>query len=456
MTTSPTQTTPPKPNVSKTGVRSARVMSSRGTAAVVAASLGAGLIVAAVLCLVVFPGAVEAVITGSALIGFGAGWALIAGFAGRTGQSQKWAWLPAVLMVTTGVLLVAEAPGPRTLSTLGSVWPPVLAATAVYCMKRMRRDLQGSGRWLLYPVITSMLLASAGGLYLQVSQLGDNFPVPGKLYTVEGHQMHLDCRGAGSPTVVIQPGLGEMSASFARITPVVAGTTRVCAFDRAGQGWSAESQQPKDGLQAAKDLHSVLAAAGEEGPYVMVGHSTGGTYAMVYASQFPEDVAGMVLLDSASPEQFTLIPSLAGEFRIARRVVALLPSLSRLGLGRLVPASAISNLSQPAADQVRTIYLSPQGLRNQRDEQAAIPDLFRQAQALTGLGDKPLEVLTATVAASDGWDAAQDRLAALSTNSSHRLADVDHSGILDDPEGSAMSVQAITDVVTAVRGRSAR
>jgi pimeloyl-ACP methyl ester carboxylesterase len=113
---------------------------------------------------------------------------------------------------------------------------------------------------------------------------------------------------------------------------------------------------------------------------------------MVYAAQFPDDVAGMVLLDSSSPEQFTLIPSFPGQFTVTRRVVALLPSLSRLGLGRLVPASAISNLPQPAAEQVRTIYLSPQGLRNQRDEQAAIPDLFRQAQALTSLGGKPLEV----------------------------------------------------------------
>jgi hypothetical protein len=81
-------------------------------------------------------------------------------------------------MVTTGVFLVVETPG-QTLSTLGWVWPPVMAATAVYCMRRMRRDLQGSGRWLLYSVITSMLVASVGGLYLQVSRLGDNLPVPG-------------------------------------------------------------------------------------------------------------------------------------------------------------------------------------------------------------------------------------------------------------------------------------
>jgi len=432
-------------------VASAAGSVSRRTALVVAASLGAGLILAATLCVLVFPGAVEAVITGAALIGFGAGWALLAVLAGRTGQPQTWAWVPAVLMVMTGVLLVITAPGRATLSTLGWVWPLVMAATAVYCVTRMRRNLRRAGRWLLYPVLMSMLVASAGGLYVQVSEAGDGLPAPGKLYTVDGHKMHLDCRGAGRPTVVIQAGLGGMSASFARVAPAVAETTRICAFDRAGQGWSEESSQPKDGRQAAQDLHAVLAAAGEEGPYVMAGHSTGGTYAMVYAATYPEDVAGMVLLDSSSPEQFTLIPSFAGEFRISRRVVALLPSLSRLGVGRLVATSTISGLPKPAAEQVRAIYLSPQGLRNQRDEQAAIPDLFRQAQALTSLGDEPLAVLTATVDASDGWEAAQERLASLSTTSDHLHAAVDHGGILDDPDGAAMSVRAISDVVTAVR-----
>lgn len=427
--------------------------SSRRSTLVVATSVGTGLISAAALCLLVFPGAVEAVITGSTLIGFGAGWALLASGA-RTGQPQAWARIPAVLMTTTGVLLVVIGPGPEAMTTLGWVWPPVMAATAVYCVRRMRRDLHGVGRRLLYPVFTIMVLASAGGAYFQVSQVGDDVPAPGNLYTIDGHQLHLDCHGAGEPTVVMEAGLGEMSASFARIAPAVAESTRTCTFDRAGQGWSEESSQPKDGLQAAKDLHATLAAAGEEGPFVLVGHSTGGTYAMVYAAQYPDDVAGMVLLDSSSPKQLTAIPGFAGEYRIARRAVALLPSLSRLGLGRLVPASLISDLPEPAAEQVRTLYVSPQGLRNQRDEQAVLPELFRQAQALTTLDDKPLEVVTATVDAMAGWGAAQDQLASLSTNNRHLLADVDHGGILYDANGSALSVQAITEAVNAVRSRS--
>ena len=115
------------------------------------------------------------------------------------------------------------------------------------------------------------------------------------------HDLHLDCRGQGQPTVVLVSGLGEFSASWARIVDGVAPTTRVCAYDRAGQGWSDDVDHPQDGMAAAEDLHALLAAAGETGPFVLVGHSIGGPYAMTYADQYADEVAGMVLLDSTSP-----------------------------------------------------------------------------------------------------------------------------------------------------------
>ncbi len=430
--------------------------STRSTTLVVAGSLVGGLVLAALLCLVVFPGATEAVITGSALLGFGTGWALLAAISARTPRPQRWAWAPAVLMTTTGALLLTMVPGPDTMSALGWVWPPVMAATAVYCLRGMRRDLTGRARLMLYPMLAGLVLASAGGLYLQVATPTDRgFPdMPGHAYEIDGRRLHLDCHGSGSPTVVVESGLAGTSASWARVVPEVAKTSRVCAYDRAGQGWSEEGSQPHDGLQAAHDLNALLHAAGEVGPLVLVGHSTGGTYVMTYAAQYPGDVAGMVLLDSSSPDQFELIATMRTEFALTRRAVALLPTLSRLGLGQLVPASFVSRLPQPAADQVRAFATSPHGLRNQRDEQAAIPALFHQAQALTSLDDRPLVVVTATEHDEDRWTDAQDRLVELSTNSSHRFAPVDHPGILDDDAGATVSIQAIEDVVSAVRNSS--
>jgi pimeloyl-ACP methyl ester carboxylesterase len=96
-----------------------------------------------------------------------------------------------------------------------------------------------------------------------------------------------------------------MSPSWSRIAPAASRTTRVCAYDRAGQGWSDDPPHPQDGLQAATDLHTLLDRAGEDVPYVLVGHSTGGTYAMTCAARYPEQVAGMVLLDSSNPYEST-------------------------------------------------------------------------------------------------------------------------------------------------------
>lgn len=95
-----------------------------------------------------------------------------------------------------------------------------------------------------------------------------------------------------------ESGLGGMSASWARIVGDVSPTTRVCAYYWAGQGWSDDVEEPHDAVTIASDLHAVLLQrAGEAGPYVLVGHSAGGPYVMTYAARYPDEVAGMVLLD---------------------------------------------------------------------------------------------------------------------------------------------------------------
>ena len=268
-----------------------------------------------------------------------------------------------------------------------------------------------------------------------------------------GHRLHLNCTGTGSPTVVLENGLSETSPLWSAITAQVARTTRVCAYDRAGQGWSGDAAGPQDGLAVAADLHTLLARAGEPGPYVLAGHSTGGTLAMTYAARYPAQVAGLVLLDSSSPHQFTDQPDFPGTYAMMRRLLPVLPTLARLGAPQLTPPSASTALSPSAAAQVQSFATSPRGFRNMRDEQSQLRDVFAQAQALTTFDPKPLAVVTARENAdgTTGWAAAQDRMAALSTNSSHWVADTTHVGLLDDTAGSSDSVRAITAVVTAVR-----
>ena len=118
---------------------------------------------------------------------------------------------------------------------------------------------------------------------------------------VGGHRLHLSCTGSGTPTVVLEPGGGDMSSNLGRIAPAVARDTRVCVYDRAGRGWSEPADASQDGLQIAADLHTLLQRGQVPGPYVLAGHSFGGLYVLTFAARYPDEVAGMVLIDSTAP-----------------------------------------------------------------------------------------------------------------------------------------------------------
>ena len=281
-----------------------------------------------------------------------------------------------------------------------------------------------------------MAVTAIGGTVESVALTRDHgrYPMTGALYDVGGHRLHLNCTGTGSPTVVLENGLNEISPLWSAVTAQVASTTRVCAYDRAGQGWSDDADGPQDGREVAADLHTLLARAGEHGPYVLAGHSSGGTLAMTYAARYPAQVAGMVLLDSSSPHQYTDQPDFAGTYAMMRRLLPVMPALARVGALHLAPASASTALPPNAAAQVQAFATSPRGANNMRDEQASCWRCSAQAQALTSFDPKPLAVVTARENADDtmGWAAAQDRMAALSTNSTHWAAATTHVGLLDD------------------------
>lgn len=423
---------------------------------VVGGSVAAGLVGSLVLTLGVFGGATEPVITGTALLAFAGGWALLALLSTRfTTQPQTWARVPAIAMAAAAVVLLIARPDDRTLNMAGWVWPAGALALAVWMFVQLRRNLHSRARWLLYPIIVAIAVGAVGATYETVTraQTQRDYPAPGALYDVGGHRLHIDCVGTGSPTVVLQNGLGGMSVLWSRITEQVSRTTRVCAYDRAGQGWSDDVDAPQDGVAIADDLHALLDRAGETGPYVLVGHSAGGPYNMIYADRYPDDVAGMVLLDSMSPDSFTDLPGFATEQSMMHRGLGVLPSLTRLGAGRILPTSAWSSLPEPAASQVQTFSASARGMRNMRDEQSTFPEVFAQARSLTSLDAKPLVVVTATesIDKHDEWVDLQERLAALSTNSQHLIVEAAHAGLVDDVADSSSSAQAMADVIQSIR-----
>lgn len=426
---------------------------------IVAGSVLLGLFGALFLSLVVFAGAAEHVITGSALLAFAAGWTALAVLSTRmTSQPQGWAFVPAAYMGVVGAALLLFAPGEDGLRLMGWIWPAPVLALAVWIAVGSRRHLQSRTRgWPLYPIVAFLALGAVGCSYQTVQSSLDHRvdAMPGRDYDVGGRRLHLDCTGAGSPTVVLQNGLGETSAHWAWITRPVAADTRVCAYDRAGQGWSDPAASPQDAVAIAADLHTLLERANEPGPYVLVGHSSGGAYMMTYAAQYPKDVAGMVLVDATSPRAFTELPDFSGTNATMRRLFGLATSLSRLGLAQLVGANAGAGLPAPADGQVEAFATSPGSVRGSLEELSTLAGSLEQARQLTDLAGRPLAVVTASKGQQAGWFAAQDRLATLSTNRVHRVVPATHMSLLMDERDSAHTVRAIADVVGSVRTRSA-
>ncbi len=331
-----------------------------------------------------------------------------------------------------GLLLVGF--GSPVHQVLNWVWPPALLALVSWMIVRARRQLRSrSRRLLLYPVIAMLALASIGGGYETVREAVDAKanPMPGQLIDVGGHSLHLNCTGSGSPTVVLEPGGGGMSSSFGWIAPAVARDTRVCVYDRAGRGWSEPAgTTPQDGAQIATDLHTLLQRGHVEGPYVLAGHSFGGLYALTFAARYPDEVAGMVLVDSTAPASAAkpgpTPPVDAGSYDFMGRVSALVSTSARLA----------------SASQLRSTI----------DEYIQAGSSVEQAAALDDFADKPLVVLTAGSGSSAGWSAAQNALATLSTNSAHRVIDgATHASMISDEEDAAATSQAILDVVSSVR-----
>jgi pimeloyl-ACP methyl ester carboxylesterase len=425
---------------------------------IVAGSMATGLVAALLLVAAPFIPAQESGVTGAVLCGFALGWAMLAILSLRfTDQPQRWAVAPALFMGLGGLLLVGF--GSSVHEMLNWVWPPALLALVVWMVVRARRQLRSrSRRWLLYPVIAMLALASVGGGYESVREAADAkaYPMPGQLIDVGGHSLHLSCTGSGSPTVVLQPGGGEMSSNLGWITPAIARDTRVCVYDRAGRGWSEPADTPQDGTQIATDLHTLLQRGHVPGPYVLAGHSFGGLYVLTFADRYPDDVAGMVLVDSTAPASADKPRAAstgdAGSYNVLDRASALVSISARLGLGRLYSQFDYGTLPPRSRDEVRATGATASNLRSTIDEYVQANASMEQAASLGDFADKPLVVLTAGSGSAAGWSAAQNDLATLSTNSAHRVIDVaTHQTLVADKEDAAYTTQAILDVVSSVR-----
>ena len=304
--------------------------------------------------------------------------------------------------------------------------------------------------WLGASLASLLVLMLVGYIYEFVAEAADvrAYPPPGQLVDVGGYRLHIHCTGSGSPTVVIESGWGDSSASWGWVQPEVARTTRVCSYDRAGMGWSDASPQPRTAREFAIELHTLLANANEPGPYVLVGHSLGGYTVRVYAHDYPAEVSGLVLIDAQDlPASDGAPPKSA-----PKPGKNSLPSmLARIGLARLLagPLGAIRNLPPEDKLAFKAFAVTPRFTQTFLDEGRGMSEGGAQARAVTTLGGLPLIVLSRGKDLDAKHTAEQASLLLLSTVSQQLFADQSgHPIMIEQPEAA---IAAIVKMIEQVR-----
>lgn len=276
---------------------------------------------------------------------------------------------------------------------------------------------------------------------------------PGELVDVDGHLMHLYCQGRGTPTVVLDAGLGGASLEWSRVVRRVARFTQVCVYDRAGYGWSDMGDYPRTSAREVDELHQLLANAGLRAPYVLVGHSFGGYNAQLFARRYPSLVAGLILVDSSHPEQVE-------RFQAPPYSVKTAPS-SRFGLvqfGEMPPLHA--NLSQRARLLMLYQFKHWKPRRTVSYELLGFRDSARDVRAAPALPAIPLVVLTrgrrVWPATPHGdrleqlWIELQSELAAQSPEAAHIVVRAGgHMLHLEQPGMVAYGIALVFDAVVA-------
>ena len=320
--------------------------------------------------------------------------------------------------------------------------------------KRSKALWRRTRRVLLIVALVIALLALTGFLYQSIASAHDasSYPAPGRLIDVGGYRLHLYCTGTarlGSPTVILEAGYGNTSLVWSKVQPGIASFTRVCSYDRAGYGWSDNGPLPRTAGHMVTELHTLLARAGVAGPSVLVGHSYGGLIMQLYASTYPQQVAGLVLVESVHEDQFRYPELHFGP------IPPICQALAPFGIMRLFGFAApgyVAEYAPRAQPAAKAQFYQTRFCQTASDEYAAWDESSAQVRAARHpLGHLPLVVLTHGLPnlgpqGERDWQALQRNLAGLSSNSLYIIAT--HSGHFIQLEQPDLVIAAIKQVLT--------
>jgi pimeloyl-ACP methyl ester carboxylesterase len=295
-------------------------------------------------------------------------------------------------------------------------------------------------------------LFGLGCLYQAVAAARDRHrhPPPGRLIAIDGLRMHLQVTGSGPVTVVLERGLGGMSAAWGWIQPETARFCRVVSYDRAGLGWSETDSSPRSARLAVRRLRALLRSSQLFPPYVLVGHSMGGLLIRLFSSNYPNEVAGVVLLDASHPDQHLRSSAIDIHMRTGFRLLKAVPMLSRLGYVRLTGLfnAWAEGLPPRQAAEAEAFLASSRHLQTTRDESCAWEALCAEVRATGSLDDIPLAVVTAGKDVLPGQPELQAELATLSSDSIHlAVKGADHVTLVTRREHALTIVEVIRQIV---------
>lgn len=328
-------------------------------------------------------------------------------------------------------------------------------------------------RILLGLLALLILLLITGAIYEALGRRSAaiRYPPRGAMVDIGGRRMHIDCRGTGAPTVILEAGLGTGgSMDWALVHDRLAGFTRTCAYDRAGVMWSDPKSAPQRGSAVADDLHATLKAAGISGPLVLVAHSIGGPYARTYVGRYGDQVAGLVMVDPSTPDQVARLGKATGANVHPGRASLLFHAASALswtGIVRLatsgtgdkrLPSDAAASMAAYASTSIKGATAELDGFDQSMDD----------ARAVRSFGNRPLIVLTAmapfTAAQLKGlgmttaegarfkaqWQVLHAEQARFSTRGRQQIVpDATHYIQFDRPDVVVAAVRAVVDTVRA-------
>jgi pimeloyl-ACP methyl ester carboxylesterase len=292
-----------------------------------------------------------------------------------------------------------------------------------------------------------ILAATSGAMWQSLATRKDlaSTPPPGQFVDVGGHRLHLWCTGAGAPAVILENGLGGSTAAWGFVQPDVARFTRVCSYDRAGMGYSDLGPSPRTARRIASELAKLVDRSGIGGPVVLVGASSGGFNVRVFASDYPDRVAGLVLVDASHEDQVHEVPWLA----------RFVPLLSSVGILRLLGISFGPSLgSLPPSTQrfARATSFRAAGYQAAADEITHIRESASEVRTSRRQLTIPVVVVTGARGADATWRDLQRDQVTLSERGCQILAEQSgHVVAIDQPQ---VVVDAIRTIVDAARGRN--